>query len=103
MKNSLNFANTCLKVVDTRRILALNEDRITKAKRIAEAIREAGGYRWVGIYDVNVLPGTVSNIAWSGPNAPAYPVFPITKGLTSRAITARKSVNVDDVASDSAT
>jgi L-methionine (R)-S-oxide reductase len=82
-------------------ILALNEDRITKAKRIAEAIREAGAYRWVGIYDVNVRPGTVSNIAWSGPNAPAYPAFPITKGLTSRAITARKTVNVGDVASDS--
>jgi L-methionine (R)-S-oxide reductase len=82
-------------------ILALNEDRIAKAKRIAEAIREAGAYRWVGIYDVNVRPGTVSNIAWSGPNAPAYAVFPITKGLTSRAITARKTVNVGDVASDS--
>jgi L-methionine (R)-S-oxide reductase len=82
-------------------ILELNEDRITKAKRIAEAIREAGAYRWAGIYDVNVRPGTVSNIAWSGPNAPAYPVFPITKGLTSRAITSRKTVNVGDVASDS--
>jgi putative methionine-R-sulfoxide reductase with GAF domain len=82
-------------------ILALNEDRITKAKRIAGAIREAGAYRWVGIYDVNVRPGAVSNIAWSGPNAPAYPVFPITKGLTSRVITARKTVNVGDVASDS--
>ncbi|HMI51247.1 MAG TPA: GAF domain-containing protein [Candidatus Saccharimonadales bacterium] len=81
-------------------ILALNQDRVTKAKRIAEAIRGAGAYRWVGIYDVNARPGTVSNIAWSGPNAPAYPVFPITKGLTSRAITARKTVNVGDVASD---
>jgi hypothetical protein len=40
----------------------------------------------------------VSNIAWSGPNAPAYPVFPITKGLSSRAITAGKTVNVGDVA-----
>jgi L-methionine (R)-S-oxide reductase len=82
-------------------ILALNEDRITKAKQIAEAIREAGAYRWVGIYDVNARLGTVSNIAWSGPNAPAYPVFPITKGLTSRAITGRKTVNAGDVAIDS--
>jgi L-methionine (R)-S-oxide reductase len=73
---------------------------ITKAKRISEVIRKAGAYRWVGIYDVNVRSGTVSNIAWSGPNAPAYPVFPITKGLTSRAITARKTVNVGNVASD---
>jgi L-methionine (R)-S-oxide reductase len=86
---------------ELQRILALNEDRITTAKRIAEAIREAGAYRWVGIYDVNVRPGTVSNIAWSGPNAPAYPIFPITKGLTSRAITSRETVNVGDVANDS--
>jgi L-methionine (R)-S-oxide reductase len=86
---------------ELQRILALNEDRITTAKRIAEAIREAGAYRWVGIYDVNVRPGTVANIAWSGPNAPAYPIFPITKGLTSRSITSRKTVNVGDVANDS--
>jgi L-methionine (R)-S-oxide reductase len=86
---------------ELQRILALNEDRITTAKRIAEAIREAGAYRWVGIYDVNVRLGTVANIAWSGPNAPAYPIFPITKGLTSRSITSRKTVNVGDVANDS--
>jgi putative methionine-R-sulfoxide reductase with GAF domain len=82
-------------------ILALNEDRLTRAKRIAEAIRKAGAYRWVGIYDVDVPPGTVSNIAWSGPNAPAYPIFPITKGITSRAIAARRTVNVGNVACDS--
>ncbi|HSY71232.1 MAG TPA: hypothetical protein VK798_03290, partial [Alloacidobacterium sp.] len=72
-----------------QKILVLSEDRVTKAKRIADAIREAGAYRWVGIYDVNIRSGLVSNIAWSGPSAPAYPVFPITKGITSRAITAR--------------
>lgn len=81
-------------------ILAQNEDRITKTKRIAETIRDAGTYRWVGIYDLNIRLGTVSNIAWSGPNAPAFAVFPITKGLTSGAITLPKTVNVGDVASD---
>jgi L-methionine (R)-S-oxide reductase len=85
---------------ELQNILVLNEDRVAKAQRIAETIREAGAYRWVGIYDVNTRSGLVSNIAWSGPNAPAYPVFPITKGLTSRAITDRKTVNVGDVASD---
>lgn len=85
---------------ELQKILALNEDRVTKAKRIVEAIREAGPYRWVGIYDVNIRPGLVSNIAWSGPRAPAYPNFPLTKGLTSRAIIARKTVNVGDVAKD---
>lgn len=86
---------------ELRKVLALNEDRVAKARRIAEIIREAGPYRWVSIYDVNVRSGVVSNIAWSGPNAPAYPVFPTTKGLTSRAITVRKTVNAGDVASDS--
>jgi putative methionine-R-sulfoxide reductase with GAF domain len=86
---------------ELQRILALNEDRITTAKRIAEEIRKAGAYHWVGIYDVNIRSGTVANIAWSGPNAPAYPIFPITEGLTSRAVTSRKTVNVGDVANDS--
>ena len=58
-------------------------------------------YHWVGIYDVNIRSGTVANIAWSGPNAPAYPTFPTTKGLTSRAVTSRKTVNVGDVTLDS--
>jgi putative methionine-R-sulfoxide reductase with GAF domain len=38
---------------------------------------------------------------WRGPNAPAYPTFQTTQGLTSRAIHGKKTVNVDDVASDS--
>jgi putative methionine-R-sulfoxide reductase with GAF domain len=36
----------------------------------------------------------------SGAGAPTHPVFPITKGLTSRAIADRKTVNVGDVAND---
>ncbi len=82
-------------------ILASSQDRVTKAKQMAETIRKDGSYRWVGIYDVDIPAGLVSNIAWSGPGAPAFPVFPITKGLTSRAIASRKTVNVGDVASDS--
>ena len=81
-------------------ILAGKLDRTAKAGQIAEAIREQGGYRWVGIYDVDIKRGMVSNIAWSGPNAPAFPNFPITNGLTSRAIAEKKTVNVGDVASD---
>jgi L-methionine (R)-S-oxide reductase len=82
-------------------ILAQNLDRAAKATCIAEAIRDEGAYRWVGIYHVDLERSLVSNIAWCGPNAPAYPAFPVTKGLTSRAINQRKTVNVGDVASDS--
>jgi L-methionine (R)-S-oxide reductase len=52
------------------------------------------------VYDVDNERGLVSNIAWSGPGAPEYPVFSITKGLTSRAIATKRAVNVGDVAGD---
>ncbi len=81
-------------------ILAQDANRSVKAAMITEAIRDSGPYRWVGIYDVDSQRGIVSNIAWCGPAAPAYPVFPVTKGLTSRAISAKKTINVGDVASD---
>jgi len=60
----------------------------------------SGGYRWVGLYDVDRAAGTVTNVVWSGPGAPEYPTFSITKGLTGAAISARKTVNVGDVAAD---
>ena len=82
-------------------ILAQSVDRTAKAALITAAIRDDGAYRWVGIYDVDIQSGLVSNIAWSGPNAPAYPTFPVTKGLTSKAIAARRTINVGDVANDS--
>ena len=81
-------------------VLAEDLPRATKAAQIAEAIRNDGRYRWVGLYDVDVYAGLVSNIAWSGPSAPAYPTFPVTKGLTSRAIATKATVNVGEVASD---
>lgn len=40
------------------------------------------------------------NIVWSGPGAPEYPTFPITKGLTATAISNRQTVNAGDVRSD---
>jgi GAF domain-containing protein len=83
-------------------ILALNADREAKARLIAEAIRIDGNHRWVGLYDVDGQNGLVSNIAWSGPAPPAFPTFPITKGLTSKAIAAKKTINIGDVASDPA-
>jgi hypothetical protein len=67
--------------------------RLAKAKRIVEAIREKGSSRWVGIDDVDIHRGLVSNIAWSGRGAPAHPIFPVTKGL-ARAIAGRKTINL---------
>jgi L-methionine (R)-S-oxide reductase len=81
-------------------IFAAKADRAIQAAQITEAIRIEGGYRWVGLYDVDITRGLVSNIAWSGPAAPAYPTFPVTKGLTSRAIAQKQTINVGDVTSD---
>jgi L-methionine (R)-S-oxide reductase len=80
------------------RIMGAEGERATKAQRAAEAIRLAGGYRWVGVYDVT--DEQVRNLAWSGPAAPAHPVFPVTQGLTGTAIATGTTVVVDDVTAD---
>jgi putative methionine-R-sulfoxide reductase with GAF domain len=72
--------------------------RSERAQQIADVVRALGPYRWVGVYDVSA--DLVSIIAWSGPGAPAYPTFPVTKGLTSSAIREKSTVVVGDVRSD---
>jgi L-methionine (R)-S-oxide reductase len=77
------------------RIVVSETPRAVKAKALAEVIRSRHDFRWVGIYDVG--REVVSAIAWSGPEAPAYPVFPITDGLTASTIRERKTIVVGDV------
>jgi L-methionine (R)-S-oxide reductase len=81
-----------------RSVAAGSDDRAAKAKRLAEMIRKLGEYRWVGVYDVGAE--NVSIIAWSGPGAPEYPTFPVSKGLTGAAIQQKRAVVVGDVRSD---
>jgi L-methionine (R)-S-oxide reductase len=78
--------------------LSNRSERNEKARKIAELIRKEGNYRWVGVYDVG--PEMVSIVAYSGPSAPAYPEFPIAKGLTGAAIREKKAVVVGDVRTD---
>lgn len=73
-------------------------ERVEKLRRAAAAIREAGPYRWVGIYDV--LAKEIAIVAWSGPAAPAYPRFPVEKGLCGDAVRRGETVIVGDVARD---
>jgi len=84
-----------------RIITAENSTRATKAKKIADEIRKEGSWRWVGIYDVDFQRGLVVNIAWSGYSAPTHAAFPITQGLTSRAIAGSRTINAGNVAEDS--
>jgi putative methionine-R-sulfoxide reductase with GAF domain len=72
--------------------------RAARAKRAADLIRRTGRYRWVGIYDVDAME--ISVIAWSGPTAPAFPRFPVTRGLSGDAVRTGKPIVVGDVSSD---
>lgn len=72
--------------------------RAEKAQHLAEGIRKLSDYRWVGIYDVG--SEEVSILAWSGPGAPEFPKFSVSKGLTGAAIAEKKTVIVGDVRND---
>jgi L-methionine (R)-S-oxide reductase len=72
--------------------------RAERAARACLAIHEATGERWVGIY--SVLSDQVVIEAWVGPAAPAHPSFPVSQGLTSRAIATARSVVSNDVTND---
>lgn len=74
--------------------------RMERLQQVAATLRQSAGYRWVGLYDVDASRGEVRNLVWDGPAAPEYPIFPITKGLTSNAIAKKKTVNVGDVGAD---
>ena len=71
-----------------------------RLQQVAVTLRQSAGYRWVGLYDVDASRGEVRNLVWDGPAAPEYPIFPITKGLTSSAIAEKRTVNVGDVGAD---
>jgi putative methionine-R-sulfoxide reductase with GAF domain len=80
------------------RVLRSAEGRETKAERIAETIRSAGDYRWVGIYEVS--GEEIALIGWSGPGEPAHPRFRITQGLSGMAVSSGETVVVGDVTTD---
>jgi GAF domain-containing protein len=74
--------------------------RVVLLQAVADTIRHVGDYRWVGLYDVDHRAGVVRNVVFSGPGAPAYPQFPINKGLTGAAIVEMRTINAGDVAAD---
>jgi hypothetical protein len=83
---------------DIHAVPGSNTRRSDKAVKIAEVIRQAGSYRWVGLYEVTEQE--IAAIGWSGPGAPVYPRLPVTQGLSGAAVAARKAVVVDDVTAD---
>ena len=82
----------------TRAVLESHESRASKVERIAEVIRSARNYRWVGIYTVD--DKEIAVIARSGAGSPTFPRFPVTQGLNGAAVASRSTVIVNDVADD---
>lgn len=67
-------------------------------KRMAEMIRTARGYRWVGVY--KVTRGECVIVAGTGDDPPCYPRFPATQGLCGAAVESGETILVDDVRKD---
>jgi putative methionine-R-sulfoxide reductase with GAF domain len=87
-------------LLDLENIVTAAHDRQRSLEEVAARIRSSADYRWVGLYDVDHAAGLVRNLTWSGPGAPEYPTFPLSKGLTSAAIAQKQIVNVGDVSAD---
>ena len=60
---------------ELRIIVSNGRDRTASLQKVADTLRAAGTYRWVGLYDVDQTNGQVSNIVWSGQGAPRHPTF----------------------------
>jgi L-methionine (R)-S-oxide reductase len=73
-------------------------NRTLAAKRVAECIAAERRYRWVGLYEVTLTD--IGMIACTGSMPPAFPRFPVSKGLCGSAVALRSPVNVGNVQED---
>jgi L-methionine (R)-S-oxide reductase len=72
-----------------------NGKRMTQ---LAEMIRAARGYRWVGVY--KIIKDEFVIMAETGNEPATYPRFPVSQGLCGAALDSGKPVNVGDVHKD---
>src|SRR5260370_28587656 len=94
------FADHDQLLSERRRIVSGDKGRQGSHKQVADLLKNAGNYRWVGFYDVDHANGKMSNIVWSGQGAPEHPTFALSKGLPSAAVSERRTINVGDVTAD---
>jgi len=69
-----------------------------RMKQMAEMIRTARDYRWIGIY--KIVKDEFVVMAGTGDEPPAYPRFPTTQGLCGAALESKKAIVVGDVRHD---
>ena len=79
-------------------ILETQQDRKEKARLIAEKIKSAKGYSWVGLYDIKEKE--IQLISFAGRTEPTFTSFPNDKGLNGRANMEKKTVIVNDIDKD---
>jgi putative methionine-R-sulfoxide reductase with GAF domain len=85
-------------LTELRSMLAENSGRATTAKGIAKWIATKRSYRWVGIYEVTATE--IGMIACTGSTPPAFPRFPVSRGLCGAAVATKSMVNVGNVQED---
>ena len=82
----------------TAEILASSMSRQQKARSLAQLVQLERDFHWVGLYDVSQTD--ISAIAWTGESSPAFPSFPVTKGINGVAVAEKRPVLVQDVSKD---
>ena len=85
-------------VAPLQQLLSGSNERPRTAKSIAEWIAANRGYRWVGIYEVTETE--IGMIACTGSTPPAFPRFPVSRGLCGAAVAAKSTINVGNVQED---
>ena len=76
--------------VSLARAVDADSPREERAQKAAAMIRDARGYRWVGIYDVG--DEEIALIGHSGAEPPQYERFSIDQGLSGEAVRTRCTV-----------
>jgi len=87
-----------MKEISFTEILKADYPRKEKARLLAEKIRTAKRYSWVGLYDVREKEITL--IAFAGRSEPVFTSFPKEKGLNGRAVARKQTIIVNDTGTD---
>src|SRR2546430_10214280 len=91
-------AETCKSLQELGAYVLANGCNKKGMKQVAEMIRTARKYRWVGVYKIERKDFVIAG--GTGDEPPTYPRFPTTQGLCGAALETRKSVVVGDVRKD---
>ena len=91
-------STTCKKLQEIGAFVLAGAKSPDQLCTIAEMIRAACDYRFVGIY--KIVRGDFVIVAKTGKCPPAYPRFPITQGLAGAALESKQPIMVADVHKD---